>query len=227
MKPKAETDRRIKDWQGFGKEFLTESDRAAAVLGAAWLDVQLKRRIELLLVDDRKAMAPLFAGLGPLSTFSARIRVAYGLGIVSRASFADLQLIKKIRNLFAHDLHGLSFSDDEIAKLCRQLGTPKNRPSFAAVDWNPRKWYEVTVTTFANEISRGRTAQQRMRRAAADGPSNKRMKLTALRNGRDGDGDMARPFRARHSASTSAAAYPRCWADLGCRRSSRTLEPGQ
>jgi hypothetical protein len=165
-RPKAETNGRIKDWQGFGKEFLTESDRAAAVLGAAWLDVRLRRRMEQLLVDDRKAMAPLFTGLGALSTFGARIRVAYGLGIVSKASFNDLQLVKTIRNRFAHDLHGLSFADEAIANLCRQLDTPQNRPAFAAVDWNPRRWFEMTVTTLANEISRGRIAPRRATAAA-------------------------------------------------------------
>lgn len=46
-------------------------------------------------------------------------------------------------------------------------------------------------------------------------PPNNRMKLTAPRNGRDGNGGVARPFRARPSASTGAAADPGCYAYQG------------
>ena len=65
---------KAEDWRAFVREFEDESDRAAAVLGAAWLDVRLERLLGAFLVDDRNAVDPLFEVQGPIGGFSARIR---------------------------------------------------------------------------------------------------------------------------------------------------------
>ena len=57
----------------------------------------------------------------PLGNFGARIRVAYCLGFLSAEYFQALKTIKNIRNQFAHELHGLTFSDPEISKDCSKF----------------------------------------------------------------------------------------------------------
>ncbi len=47
------------DWEEFFAEFAGESDRAAAVLSAAYIDELLKNLITNFLVDDNKAVEKL------------------------------------------------------------------------------------------------------------------------------------------------------------------------
>jgi DNA-binding MltR family transcriptional regulator len=46
-----------------------------------------------------------------LGTFAARIAAAYSMGLISDLEYKDCELIRKIRNEFAHKVH-MSFKDD-------------------------------------------------------------------------------------------------------------------
>jgi DNA-binding MltR family transcriptional regulator len=63
----------------------------------------------------------VFAGTGPLHSFIAKIEIAFALGIISEKLRAELLLIGRIRNKFAHDFRRVRFSDPGISKLCDQL----------------------------------------------------------------------------------------------------------
>jgi DNA-binding MltR family transcriptional regulator len=65
----------------------------------------------------------LFEGYGPISSFSAKIDIAYALDIITEAIFDDLKTIKDIRNEFAHpkDLEFLSFSSQEVFRHMKRL----------------------------------------------------------------------------------------------------------
>ncbi len=107
------------DLNAFSGPFRAETDRACAVLGAALLDARLeilyKRRM-------RRFQEDLLSNNGALGTFSARIRVARALAWISDDAYHDLDLIRKIRNEFAHNFdHALSFQDQSIASMCREL----------------------------------------------------------------------------------------------------------
>jgi DNA-binding MltR family transcriptional regulator len=110
------------DLNEFATELASETDRGCAVLGAALLDAALKDvfRNTLLaykdkLVDDSGA---------PLATFSARIKAARALGWINDEIRQDLDLIRGIRNDFAHDFdHTLSFDDASTADRCREIKT--------------------------------------------------------------------------------------------------------
>jgi hypothetical protein len=105
MKPRDRGKRN--DSNAFFKELVTESDRAAAVLGAAKLDAQLFVILKPLFVEDDK----LTANLLDRSPFSRKIDLAYCVGLIPEVDFKTLQVIRNIRNLFAHELQGLSFDD--------------------------------------------------------------------------------------------------------------------
>ena len=109
-------------WQEWMDEFQGESDRACAVLGAAFLDEQLRALLEAFFVDDPNRMQDIFEkAASPLATFSSRINMAYALGFLAPREIRDLNLIRKIRNEFAHELHDVSFVSPSIASRCAEL----------------------------------------------------------------------------------------------------------
>jgi DNA-binding MltR family transcriptional regulator len=109
------------DLAGFMKEFGVETNRAAAILGAALLDELLSQLISNFLIDDDKEVRNLLDVERPLGAFGARIRAAYCLGLITNEVFQDLNVIKSIRNLFAHGLHGLSFEAEQVRRECAKL----------------------------------------------------------------------------------------------------------
>ncbi|MGH8770371.1 MAG: MltR family transcriptional regulator, partial [Burkholderiales bacterium] len=58
---------------------------------------------------------PLFEGLGPLNSLSAKIRIAHAFGLLPPDICADVDVIRKIRNEFAHAHQPLSFDSPKIS----------------------------------------------------------------------------------------------------------------
>ena len=158
------------DLNAFSGPFRSESDRACAVLGAALLDARLESLYNRRL---RCSKNELLSGSGPLGAFSARIRLAHALAWISDDVQYDLNIIRSIRNEFAHNFdHELSFSNQSIADKCRNLrtaqvlidanehaaSTPHPNLSAAviramgAIFHPPRQRYEVSVEMLAQHL---------------------------------------------------------------------------
>ncbi|MDD2734074.1 MAG: MltR family transcriptional regulator [Desulfuromonadaceae bacterium] len=105
-----------------------ESDRGCALFAAAYLDTALEALLKASFVEGRKAEGELFEGTAPLSSFSAKIKLAYFLGIISDQCRRDLDTIRKIRNDFAHDATIISFETRSIADRCHNLGFSCHEP---------------------------------------------------------------------------------------------------
>ncbi len=60
----------------------------------------------------------LFSGSAPLGSFATRIGLAYALGIYGPRTRHDLQILKDIRNAFAHANLAINFDTREVADLC-------------------------------------------------------------------------------------------------------------
>lgn len=88
----------------FIQEFAKESDRAAVILGAAKLDSLLYHLIQRFLLPSTGKHDELLDGDAALGTFSARIQIAYRLGIIDAELTRALNLIRRIRNQFAHEI---------------------------------------------------------------------------------------------------------------------------
>ncbi|QOF76074.1 MltR family transcriptional regulator [Variovorax sp. 38R] len=97
-------------------------DRTCALVLAANLDNRLRELLiaHFLPVDGSKK-EEIFEGNGPLSTFSSRITVANLCGLLSEAEHHDLNLIRKIRNFFAHEEENLNFASQKISSRCKSL----------------------------------------------------------------------------------------------------------
>ncbi|MCK9197463.1 MAG: hypothetical protein M0P16_10835 [Syntrophales bacterium] len=98
-----------------------ESDRGCVLTAAAYLDNELAKLLQKVLIQDEKLFKELFDGTGPLATFSSRIDLAYGLGYLAPLQRRDLHLIRKIRNIFAHRTGEITFDDNEVSSRCLEL----------------------------------------------------------------------------------------------------------
>jgi DNA-binding MltR family transcriptional regulator len=107
------------------KEFASQSDRAAVIVGATMLDELLRDVISVFLIEDTKKADNLFGNNMPLGTFSSRIEMAYCLGLIGEQEYRNLKTIKSIRNDFAHRLIGTSFSESPIKDKCSNIKLPK------------------------------------------------------------------------------------------------------
>jgi len=95
-------------------EFSKEDDRAAAILVAAEMDRLLLAILSNHLLDRNKESSPLLERDGPLEAFGSRIELAYRFGLIPPVFHNDLQMIRRIRNVFAHSQSGLSFDSPKV-----------------------------------------------------------------------------------------------------------------
>lgn len=114
----------LTSYNNFEELFHNETDRAAAVLAASYLENIVGMSIKSFLVDD-PSVEELFEGYGPLSSFSARISVAYALGLITKDMRNDLNYIRKIRNHFAHHPSEVSFTLSPVRNFCSNFSTNK------------------------------------------------------------------------------------------------------
>jgi DNA-binding MltR family transcriptional regulator len=56
----------------------------------------------------------LFVGSAPLATCSAKICIAYALGLIGRKTKHDLETINEVRNAFAHAAQSITFRNKQI-----------------------------------------------------------------------------------------------------------------
>lgn len=97
-----------------------ESDRAVALLAAAFLDTQLGEALREVFVDSPVVNA-LLEDRGPLTTLAARIDALFCMGFMSEEFRRDMHLVRKIRNDFAHHPDVIDFNTDAIKDRCNAL----------------------------------------------------------------------------------------------------------
>jgi DNA-binding MltR family transcriptional regulator len=97
--------------------FRLMDDRTCAIILGAMLDNSLERllllHMEPLSKDERERL--LYGG-GPLSSFSAKIQIAFAFGLIGPKAKHDLDIFGEIRNVFGHAAHGVTFRNHSIKK---------------------------------------------------------------------------------------------------------------
>jgi DNA-binding MltR family transcriptional regulator len=158
---------RREDWNGFLKEFQGESDRAAAILGAAFLDEQFRFLLETFLIDDSESKNLLDTSLRGIAV---RAKAAFCLGFLSPLEYRDTGRIINIRNRFAHRLHGLTFKDPEIIAQCDVLELPLK---ILPTNWKvaSRDKYVVSTQQISTWVALRRLAIRSDRRKIQSGPT--------------------------------------------------------
>lgn len=97
-----------------------ETDRGRALVTASLIEEMLEEILRGFLLEN-SAIKKLFeAPNAPLSTLSAKSAVSRALGLISDEEFRDIDLIRRIRNAFAHSVM-CSFDDNHIKKWASNL----------------------------------------------------------------------------------------------------------
>ena len=124
-----------------------ESDQSIALVGATILEDSIKealyRDMRSMSADEK---ARLFSNNGPIATFSSAIKIAYANEIIGVSAKKDLDLIREIRNQFAHAIVSISFATPEIEVACANLTAPEK--ASVSKDWsrkNSRDRFLLTV----------------------------------------------------------------------------------
>ena len=101
-------------------ELEKESDRGSVLISCTYLD-ELLRQVLLAFLREHKESARLVEGFNaPLGTFSARATAAFALGLITAREFEECQILRRIRNRFAHHVH-VSFNTHDIEDMCKSL----------------------------------------------------------------------------------------------------------
>jgi DNA-binding MltR family transcriptional regulator len=115
-----------KGWQNVVTEFHNKSDRAAAIIGAAFLDAHLGKLIASFFVEDCGDAVSLLDADRPLGNFSARVRAAYCMGLISKNEYHDMDLIMQIQHVFANRIKDVAFTDNGVREKCFMLRIPRD-----------------------------------------------------------------------------------------------------
>ena len=98
-----------------------EGERALVIGGAARIDVVLERLLKAVLKPHPGGDDNLFDPDRPLGSFSAKISLAWRMGLLDAETEKSLQMIRKIRNDFAHAETRISLSDSAVKSRIREL----------------------------------------------------------------------------------------------------------
>lgn len=108
-------------YNDFVGRFHDESDRAAAVLAGGYLDAFLESALRSVLTPGGRT-DDLFDARGVLQSFAAKIGLSFSLGIVTEPLARDMDLVRKVRNYFAHHVWEASFDSSPVCDWCSQIG---------------------------------------------------------------------------------------------------------
>lgn len=156
-------DERIDKWNFTASLFMRDSDRAAAILASSYLEEAIGDYIKSFLVQD-PSIEELFEGHGALSSFSARIGIAFALGLITKKMRNDLNSIRKVRNHFAHHPTETSFQVSPVRDLCSNLlgAEPSSEDDGIILqETRPRMQFLVTIGSILSSLEKILETQQR------------------------------------------------------------------
>jgi DNA-binding MltR family transcriptional regulator len=133
----------ITDLPALEREFYGESDRAVAVLQAAMVDQTLEAAIKRKLSPNLSGdfLKDLFEFEGVIGSFSNKITMGFALGVFGKKTFHDLNIIRALRNAFAHLRKPMRFSSPAVAGMCENLTIP----DIAGISHAPHAFYELSA----------------------------------------------------------------------------------
>ena len=122
LKDLSRSARSNEDFEAVVNALDTQNDIAVALLCSALIEEAtedfLSARVVKLGNEER---GELFRGTAPLSTLSARTKVAYAPGAIGPITRKNINAAREIRNAFAHPGKSISFKTPEIAAVCRHI----------------------------------------------------------------------------------------------------------
>lgn len=104
-------------------EVRASSDRSACIVMASMVQHIIEQNLLLrLMITGKERTQPLFERDGSLSTFYGIIHLSYALQLIDEKLRDDLEIIRRIRNAFAHSELSITFASREIQRELTKLG---------------------------------------------------------------------------------------------------------
>jgi hypothetical protein len=102
-------------------------DYQAAMLASSLLEYMLEIAISMRMISMGKVLRDQMfsdSSNGPLCTFSAKTKLAYVLAIFGPTTRAQIDIVRVVRNHFAHYKNISGFDHDEVVNACGKLRRP-------------------------------------------------------------------------------------------------------
>lgn len=135
------------------------NDRGAAILLASNVELGLDRAINAYLFFAEPRLEGFYADEGPINTFNRKIQVCRALRVYGSETYANLNIIRHVRNAFAHAHAPVSFKTKEIVAICNDLveqellyprAYRKRKPNFKR--YSARKKYEFACNAITHNL---------------------------------------------------------------------------
>lgn len=92
------------------------SDRASAIVAAAFVERDLRNAIEARLLKNKDLTNKMFKPAGPMGPFEVKADFGLLLGVYGHDVHGDLLRLVKIRNTFAHSREPIQFGSRDIKR---------------------------------------------------------------------------------------------------------------
>jgi hypothetical protein len=105
---------------------LSESDRGCVLFGTQMISDDLDTMLDTAFGNRRdkdSTIKSLFSGYGPLASLSGKLDLAYALGFIDADLRSLINLVRKIRNICAHESGPLTLKDPRLRDVFTQLKT--------------------------------------------------------------------------------------------------------
>ena len=134
----------LKQLQRMADAVKGESERGIVLINATILDDVLKQSIESHLVGHKDVKRLTEGFNAPIGILHSRILLSFAIGLISEDEYKQLELIRKIRNEFAHNVEA-SFQSQRVVSHCHLLS---QSPLFANIQNSPAKDVFVMSAAF-------------------------------------------------------------------------------
>ena len=141
-----------------------QTDIAIVMIGAAWIDECVRTLLQEHFIKSQVTDKLLNPAGGALGNYSVRCDIAYGLKLINKRIYQNLNFIGQIRNNFAHTHISLGFDDQEIRDLCEQISTPlksyfeqtdiedESHPTQEQLTIRARNIFKLSIAFIGNQI---------------------------------------------------------------------------
>ncbi|MFP3344378.1 hypothetical protein R0J87_17925 [Halomonas sp. SIMBA_159] len=96
-------------------------DRGLVLTIAAFAEDTLEILLLNYLREPKQAKELINGFNAPLGAFSVRIKAAYVLGLIRKDCYQTLEILRKVRNRFAHNWDGVSLDRQDVESLINQF----------------------------------------------------------------------------------------------------------
>jgi DNA-binding MltR family transcriptional regulator len=130
------------------EEVVNSSDRNAVLIAGAAFDTLLERLLKRNLIQD----SAVSKKIAESSIFASKINLCFSLGLISEDENHDLNLLRDIRNAFAHNIFGCDFSNDQVKNAVSNLILPRKARA-TPENATPKGYFNIGMVVLDNFLS--------------------------------------------------------------------------